>query len=223
LKQFIHELRLNYNIQKDAIISFDFNDPLLCKINYLDLYKDIINKSHKQKTNYVFLDEIQEVKNFEKCVIGLFEHKTIKYDIYITGSNSHMFSRELATLFTGRSQEIKVYPFSFREYFNAFKKKYTYKTKAFYMYMKYGGLPAIFEFMGNDEQIKEKLSNIFYDCLQKDVETRHNIRNHSEFKKISKYLFDNIGQQISTFNIANTLKSKNKTNISPNTINRYID
>jgi predicted AAA+ superfamily ATPase len=96
--------------------------------------------------NYVFLDEIQEIKNFENCVITLFENKKIKFDIVLTGSNSKMFSDELGSLFTGRYLEIHVFPFSFHEYFEYFKINdisFASVNDMFEQYIQYGGLPIL--------------------------------------------------------------------------------
>jgi predicted AAA+ superfamily ATPase len=109
----------------------------------MELYDEIVGNAIQDKTNYVFLDEIQDIPEFEKCVIGLFEHRTLKFDIYISSSNSRMFSEELATLFTGRGKEIKILPLSFKQYYEYVNN--ISELDAFKRYMKYGGLPLIVE------------------------------------------------------------------------------
>ncbi|MDR2568427.1 MAG: AAA family ATPase, partial [Mycoplasmataceae bacterium] len=94
-------LLIEKNISEKQIKLYDFNNPKLLKLTYEEVYDLILENSIPKKTNYIFLDEIQDIKEFEKCIIGLFENKEYVFDIYLTGSNSHMFSEELATLFTG--------------------------------------------------------------------------------------------------------------------------
>jgi predicted AAA+ superfamily ATPase len=102
----------------------------------------MMDKSSHSEINYVFLDEIQEIKDFEKCIITLFENKQFKYDIYITGSNSKMFSEKLATLFTGRSAPINVFPISFKLFHEQLNNEYS-NNSLFNKYLKYGGLGII--------------------------------------------------------------------------------
>jgi predicted AAA+ superfamily ATPase len=157
LKQFIHQLKTKYVIDSNQIINYDFNNVNLKKYTYKKLYDEIINKSSKNTTNYVFLDEIQEVKNFEKCVIALFENKQIKFDIYITGSNSHMFSSKLATLFTGRNAPIYVYPITFKSFFKELNKS-TDRSKSFEKYLKYGGLGIVIPNYDNEKMLQQTLN-----------------------------------------------------------------
>jgi predicted AAA+ superfamily ATPase len=118
-------------------------------MTYHELHEAIMKASNKKHMNYVFLDEVQEVDNFEKAIISLFENEDYKFDIYITGSNSKMFSEELASLFTNRYIRIKCYPFSFKEYLEFadstgdLQKRGRYEV--FEDFLKYGSLPTIFE------------------------------------------------------------------------------
>ncbi|MDR2568175.1 MAG: ATP-binding protein [Mycoplasmataceae bacterium] len=220
----IHLLKEN-KITTNQMFSFDFNDIKLRKLSYEQLYDLIIAQANSEKTNYLFLDEVQEIKNFEHCIISLFENKQYKFDIYITGSNSKMFSSKLATLFTGRNVEIKVYPLSFKEYFEFVKMNYNIhdKYQVFEKYLKYGGLPICLDSFNQPLAIETKLLSLINDAIEKDIFSRHKVENVNEFKKILKYLIVNIGQPISTTNIANTIKSNNKSIVSAKTIDRYID
>jgi predicted AAA+ superfamily ATPase len=121
----------------------------LASLNAKELYNIIIKQSLSNKINYVFLDEVQEVKEFEKCVIGLFENKKIKFDIFITGSNSHMFSKELATLMTGRTSEIQVFPLTYKEL------KENKNNLDLTKYLKYGGLGIVYGVYDKEEEIKK--------------------------------------------------------------------
>jgi predicted AAA+ superfamily ATPase len=219
-------LKTKFAIENKQVIYYDFSDPLLDDVNYKLLYEEILNKSQPNDINYIFLDEIQEVKNFEKCVIGLFENKTFRFDIYLTGSNSKMLSSELATLFTGRYQEIKIYPLSFSEYLlvvSNILQKFD-KHDLFNQYLLYGGLPGIIEVIKDTTLIQKKVNKVIDDVINKDIKKRHKLRitNAPEFDRICKFLFENIGGVISIENIEKYLKSNNKSRISANTIDRYL-
>jgi predicted AAA+ superfamily ATPase len=136
-------------LKNEHIIEFNFNDPNFSELTAVELYNIILEKSLHQRINYVLLDEVQEIKNFEKCIVGLFENKNIKFDIYITGSNSHMFSSELATLMTGRTSEIQVFPLTFEE-LNTSKFKVNLLS-----YLKYGGLGIICNLYENEAELKK--------------------------------------------------------------------
>jgi predicted AAA+ superfamily ATPase len=171
------------------------------------------------------LDEIQEIKKFEDCIITLFEDRKINFDIIITGSNSKMFSDELATLFTGRHVEIKVYPFSFDEYntyLESNKIDLGSRELKFQKFLQFGGLPILLESIDNDEIIKTKLIKIFDDVVNKDIKNRHSLRNSTEFMKIANFIFDNNGKRTSTSSITKSLQNFNKSKITEKTVNRYI-
>jgi predicted AAA+ superfamily ATPase len=225
LEQFKDILKTKYLIQSNQIISYDFNDIKLKKHTYESLYDEILNKASNTKTNYVFLDEIQEINKFEECVISLFENKDYKFDIYLTGSNSKLFSSSLATKFTGRNLEIKVYPFSFNEYILFAKTNgiTLSKSKLFERYIKYGSLPIILDVFLYDEVVSSRIKTVLLDSVSKDILERHKIRNTADFKRITKYLFDHIGQLINIIKLANYINSNNQTKISARSIDRYID
>jgi predicted AAA+ superfamily ATPase len=214
-------------ISTEQIISYDFNDIKLAQMNYEVLHDEIIKKAVPNKVSYLFLDEIQEIDKFEKCVISLFENKLIKFDICIAGSNSKMFSEQLATLFTGRNLEIKVLPFSFMEFLEYYKENsmdsdYSIK-KVFEIYMKYGGLPILLESLENDEYKEEKLSKILSDTIQKDIKTRHAIKNVNEFNRIARFVLSESGKEISATKTANYLRTNEKSKISNITVGKYLD
>jgi predicted AAA+ superfamily ATPase len=214
-------------LKQKNIIYYDFNDIELQELTYKELYKKIIAQSKINVINYIFLDEIQEINEFEKCVISLFEHKTLKFDIVITGSNSKMFSAELATLFTGRNVEIHVLPLSFSEIHDFLRKNLKYDKKRntdneiFEHYLKYGGMPILLEIINNTSLIKNRLNKILDDVIDKDVRTRHKIKNVSEFKRIAQFIFDNNGNVTSTISIHNYLISNKIGEITRPTLDNY--
>jgi predicted AAA+ superfamily ATPase len=167
------------------------------------LYDEIIKKSKNNQTNYVILDEIQEITNFEKCIIGLYENTTFKFDIYLTGSNSHMFSSELRTLFSGRKIELSIFPLSYNELFRSLKISLN-------DYLKFGGLGVIVSYYSNEQLIKKYLSEIFNDTIVKDAIERYKIKNTRLFEAILEYTFKTIGKNTNYSNIFNYLKTNSK-------------
>lgn len=224
LRQYRNLLVEQYKISKSNIISYDFNEPEFSQYSYMKLYKEIIRKSNKMQINYIFLDEIQEIDEFEKCVIGLFEHKKIKFDIYLTGSNSKMFSSSLASLLTGRNIEINIFPLSFKEYYEFAQRQIGTNNRyaIFQYYLKYGGLPIIIPIFNDSKTIERALSAVLKDSVDKDVKTRHEIRNYPEFLRLANYILENIGQDFSTRSISNYLKSNNLSKISHHTVDIYL-
>ncbi|GMO16223.1 MAG: ATP-binding protein [Mycoplasmoidaceae bacterium] len=230
LKQFKRYL-LKTGVQEEQIIEYDFNKLELQDLTYKELHDQIIAKSSKDKVNFLLLDEIQDIDDFEKAIISLFENETIDYDIYLTGSNSKMFSSKLATLFTGRNLQIKVLPFSFKEFYD-FNIKYNFKRKdqlgvnkkpLFDLYMKYGGLPILLKNVNNNKVKENELSQVLYDTVQKDIKTRHSIKNITEFNRVAKFVLLESGKEISVMNTANYLKSNEKSKIAHTTIERYLN
>jgi predicted AAA+ superfamily ATPase len=226
LKQFKNALLENHDIKSSQIIEFDFSDDRLSRMTESQVHDSIISKSDKSKMNYVFLDEIQEIPQFERAVISLYEHKVYKYDIYITGSNSKMFSSSLATLLTGRNVEIKVYPLSFKEYMifarNDVHLSKLSDMKIFNYYLTYGGMPMIINVFDDKPLIKEILSGILSDTINKDVKERHAIKTLPEFKRFTQFAIEHVGNIFSSQSISNYLKSKTKSKTSPKTIDRYL-
>jgi predicted AAA+ superfamily ATPase len=185
------------------------------------LVNEIESKSDSTKTNYVFLDEIQEINNFEKCIITLFENKKYKYDIYITGSNSHMFSEELATLFTGRTKKIKIFPFTFKEVKeNVLTSMSEYD--ALFEYLKYGGLGVIVPFYKEYRKAVMVLHETLEDILTKDIFLRYKIKTRNDFEKIIDFTFSQLSNRISATKLGNYLKSKNEVVVSKSTILRFL-
>jgi predicted AAA+ superfamily ATPase len=225
LEQYKRFIIQKYQIIVGQIISYDFNDLRLRELNYKELYDQVVGSAKANLINYVFLDEVQDIKRFEECVISLYENKEYKFDIYITGSNSRMFSSHLATLFTGRNVEIKVYPLSFNEYYQYLREEYNIndKYKIFDLFMQYGSLPICLDSINEPQVMKTKISSVIKDSIQKDILHRHSVRNVADFNRIVKYLLMNIGQSLSTTSITNTINSHNKNLISSKTIDRYIE
>ena len=193
-------------------LDYDFKD-------YRELYNYIMSKINDDKKYYVFLDEIQNIEEFQKAVDGLYIKENI--DIYITGSNAFLLSGELATLLTGRYVEIKMLPLSFKEYVSGFENNSNYQS-LFLDYMKNGGMPGVLNILDLDtDGINTYLDSIFSTVIVKDIMARNKIVNKTLLENIIKFIFDSIGSVVSTKKISDTLTSKG-ISISNHTVENYI-
>ncbi len=174
--------------------------------DYKDLIKYVKANSNK-KTNFLFIDEIQEIKEFEKGLRNLLSEK--KYDIYCTGSNSQMFSGEISTLLSGRQIEIRIQSLTYGEYLIFHKQK---KSKdSLFQYIRYGGLPYLMHLPKNDEIIFDYLKNIYATILFRDIVRRNSVRDIVFLERLIKYIADNTGSIFSANRIAEYLKSQKST------------
>lgn len=217
------EYLLNNGIDPSQIISINFEELEYEDLqDYKKLYQYIKDRLVENKMMYIFLDEIQNVPSYEKVVDSL--HVKENIDIYITGSNSYIFSGQLATYLSGRYIEIPVLPLSFKEVYNP----QTNKEEAFQKYIKTGGFPYINQIQLLNEQIDMYLEGIYNTVIVKDIEERINRKNPKNvtdialLKAISKYLSSVVGSPVSIRSITNYFKS-NERKTSPNTISNYVE
>ena len=216
LNQFQQYL-LKKGVKEKQIISLNFekieNEPLL---EYHSLYDYIKSRLCKNKTTYILLDEIQKVKDFQKVVDSLFTDQ--KVDLYLTGSNANMLSGELATLLSGRYIEIEMLPFSFKEYLEMVGGT---KEDCWNDYFQNGGFPYATNI--KDEDLRnDYLRGIYHTVLLKDVVERKKIQDVSLLESVIKYIFDNIGNILSSKKIADSLVSYGRKTTSA-TIESYIN
>ncbi len=205
------------NNENANMIHINFNLPEYDHlIEYKALYDYVNSQYQENKDNFVFIDEVQMCNGFEKAINGL--HATEKFDIYITGSNAFLLSSDLATLFTGRTFEIKVYPFSFNEYVQYFELQDKYD--AFDRYMMEGGMAG--SYLYKDQESKyDYIEEVFDTLIVRDIRKKYKIKNIQLMNKIVDFLMDNISNLSSARSIANTLTNANeKTN--HNTISTYM-
>jgi len=185
--------------------------------NYQDLLQ-YIKEQTKNKKSYLFIDEIQDIDNFEKALRDL--NAKGKYDIYCTGSNAKLLSGELATTLSGRHIEIEVFGLSYEEFLSFHKIKES--QESLLQYIKYGGLPYLINLDINDEtSIYGYLKSIYNTILLKDIVARYKIRNVAFLENLTQYIADNIGSLVSAKKISDFLKSQ-KINISPNIVLDYL-
>ena len=181
-----------------------------------DLYNFVDSKIARQKNNYIFIDEIQEIENFELAIRQLFVKE---YDIYCTGSNASMLSGDLATHLSGRYIEFKISSLTYGEFIDFHKLPNNAETLI--KYIKYGGLPYLINIELNDELVYGYLKSIFNTIILKDVVSRYNIREIDFLERLIEYLSDNLGSYISSKRITDFLKSQ-RINLSINTVLSYL-
>ena len=206
-----------------SIISINIDMPdfrFLAEKSWKDVYDYIVEHLKNNVTNYVFIDEVQNVKEFEKLLEGLYVHPNI--DLYVTGSNAFLLSSELATLLTGRAYEIHVLPFSFAEYLS-FTGKSNNLDRAFAAYIETGGFPEAVRLSADGNQFTlDYLQMVFNTIFRNDISARQSIYSEESYLEVVNFLIDSIGSNVSAANIANTLKS-NKKPIDNKTVSKYID
>lgn len=185
------EYLCNNGILENQIIDINFENNKYNNLLDSDaLHEYIMKNINEDKMNYIFLDEIQNVKNFEKCVNSLFLNENL--DIYITGSNSYMLSGELATFLTGRYMQINMLPLSFKEFFSVSESKN--ELKEYQRYTEVGGFPYLINLDNDDELIRNYLDSIYNTVLLKDVISRNKINDVMILESVIKFLFDNVGR-----------------------------
>ncbi|GAA3625467.1 ATP-binding protein [Lactobacillus hamsteri] len=204
MNMFIDELRKE-GITDDQIIHINFEDLAFNDIkDEMDLYHYVHDHENKEKKNYLFFDEIQHVNNWEKAINSF--RVDMNADIYITGSNAHLLSGELATLLSGRYVELEVYPLSFKEYYDFKKGTPQTSYQLFTQYIVDGGFPAVDIAPSDDLKIALK-NGIFDSVVLRDIALRSNTRDDQAIVAIIEYLMGELGSAISANNISNTLRS----------------
>ncbi|MFA7089404.1 MAG: ATP-binding protein [Bacteroidales bacterium] len=186
------------------------------------LYGYIASLICEDKKNYLLLDEIQEVKDWEKCINSLMID--FQVDIYLTGSNSHLLSSELATFLAGRYVEIPVYTLSFREYLqfcSNYNKKETTLAQSFIRYLRLGGFPAIHTGEYPVEIVYKIVYDIYSSVILRDTVQRYKIRDIELLERVIHYAIDNIGNTFSGKNVADYFKSQQRK-IDINTVYNYL-
>jgi predicted AAA+ superfamily ATPase len=217
--QMFRDYLLADGVSENQIVFLNFEDvENRCWLNdFENLYYHIVRQLDLSKPCYVFLDEVQQVKEFERLIDGLYVKPNV--DVYITGSNAWLLSSELGTLLTGRYISIHVLPFSFREYLLT-QKDISRTDLLFAEYLEAGGMPAIFQLP--EFAVQGYMQDVIFNIIQKDVLTRNRWRNQENFSKTTAFLFDSIGSTISPKKIADTLKAESGISLSHNTVESYI-
>lgn len=209
---------LTNGITEDQIISINLEDLKYNFIeDYMSLYNYICDKLKPNKKNYVFIDEVQKINEFQKAVDSLYIKKNV--DLYITGSNANLLSSELATLLSGRYIEIKMLPLSFKEYKDAYKD--LNNDELYQKYISYGSLPYTTS-LDTEDDVSMYLSSIYNDIIIKDIMARKKIQDETMLRSVANFTMDNIGNLVSTNNIANTMANDGR-DINVRTVERYLE
>ncbi len=189
--------------------------------DYRELYSHLRPLLLPDRMNYIFLDEIQHVEQFERVVDSLFIQKNV--DIYITGSNAWFMSGELATLLTGRYVELQMLPLSFAEYSEgmAVQGNRLPRRELFDCYLRDSSFPYALQLTGSEKDILEYLRGIYSSVLLKDVVTRQRIADVMMLEDVIKFVFDNIGSLLSSTKVANTLTSSGRK-VDSRTVEKYL-
>ena len=183
-----------------------------------DLHTYLQSHCRENERNYIFIDEIQEIKEFEKVIRSLSLNED--NDIYITGSNGKMLSGELATFLSGRYVEFKIYSLSYTEFLQFHRLEDS--DRSLNLYSRYGGLPYLINLPLEDETVNEYLKSVYSTIVFRDVVSRYNLRNTLFLEKFIQFLSENIGSLFSAKNISDYLKSQHST-ISVNQIQNYTE
>lgn len=186
--------------------------------DYRQMFSYVKERLCSDKMNYIFLDDVQNVKEFQKAVDSLFILNNC--DVYITGSNAYLLSGELATLLSGRYVEIKMLPLSFKEYISSFQDKTDLIIK-YNNYLLNSSFPHVLN-LKSRKDILAYLDGIYSSILLKDIVSRHKIQDIEMLNSVIAYVFDNIGNLTSSTKIANTMTSAGRK-ISVKTVESYLN
>ncbi|MEA1937243.1 MAG: ATP-binding protein [Patescibacteria group bacterium] len=234
LKQLKQYLIKNKNVPEENIFFINFEHDILAKNNQVEDLRKMLElfEAHIAKDGkvYLFLDEIQNVKYWEKFIRTIYDSQKDKYNIYLTGSNSSLLSGEFSTALAGRTIEMQIRSFDFKEYlklsgvkidssFDKVKHK-TLLERHLYRYLHWGGLP---ETIGRkDEEIRQYIKSLFRKVLLDDIVKRFGVEKVAVIEKLLYYIFSNIGGTTSFSNIANTLNNEGEK-ISVPTLQSYAE
>lgn len=218
--EMIRQELLERGIPEDHIImkkytEMDIPDTITAK----QMYDELVSRVEDDKRYYFLLDEIQEIKGWEKAVNSLLEG--MNADIYVTGSNSKLMSSEISTYLTGRYISIPVFTLSFREYLE-FKKESTQSyDKLWEEYIKFGGFPIIALGEYEQQSAYQIVDGIYHTVVSRDIVKRHRINKQDLFDRVVKYVIENMGNTFSASSISNFLKSENRK-VSIESIYNYL-
>lgn len=224
-----HDYLISQGINEDQILQIPLDDDMFTQ--YRDpakLSKYIRSKIVDHKMNYIFIDEVQyaisnkELKNLDEVKLynvlnGLLRLRNV--DIYVTGSNSKLLTKDVLTAFRGRGDEVRVYPLSFKEYYNFVGGD---KSEAYEEYAMYGGMPLTLS-KKNDMEKMQYLQSLFDEVYFKDISERYDIELQDVLEELTDDLCSSIGSLTNSSKIAKTLQSVKQIKVSSNTISKYLD
>ena len=212
--EYLRQTESDMNLTVIKLQELDFEELL----EYHELNRYILDHHIPGKYNVLIIDEVQLCKDFEKVINSIHSKKI--YDIYITGSNAFLLSSDLATLFTGRTIEIKVFPFSFSEYMQYFRLSDSLDA-CFDNYVRTGGMSGSYVYETEQKRF-EYVKDVYDTILLRDLVQKYKIRNTAELMQIAEFMMDNVSNILSPNNICDTL-NRNQSKITRKTVSKYIE
>jgi predicted AAA+ superfamily ATPase len=209
-------------IPVNRVQKYNFEKPVFPEeYTWRDIYNDILTKTDKENMNYIFLDEPQQIPEFERLIDALYVEKFI--DLYVTGSNAYFLSGDLATLLSGRYITIHILPFSFAEFLESQKDTTLNKYELFNNYLYETSLPQGVLLRSQGANIQNMyIQDVYNTIVEKDIRQRYNIQNMRSFDNLSKFLMSAIGSIVSPSNISKAMKQDGQ-DIHHNTVEKYIE
>ncbi|MBQ3644226.1 MAG: ATP-binding protein [Candidatus Riflebacteria bacterium] len=221
--QMIREYLVQKGVNKKNILFYRFDSIEYENLtSHTALFNELKSQLSSKNKTYIFLDEIQEVPNWEKVVNSLMSDYDV--DIYVTGSNSRMMSSEISTYLTGRYVSFMILPLTFSEYLDFRKTKGKIKSikEEFARYLRYGGFPAIHLSDYTEEEAYTIVRDIYNSTIFTDIVKRSQIRKVDQLERVIKYAFDNVGQTFSALTLSKYIKSQGR-NIDTETLYSYLN
>lgn len=221
LKMIMEELKKR-GVSEEQILSYRFDSMEYEDMSAKEMFAELKNKLCGSKKTYLFLDEVQEIRHWEKAVNSLASDYDV--DIYVTGSNSRMMSSEIETYLTGRYIAFRIYTLSFSEYMT-FKKEYSDVKEPkdeLAEYIKLGGFPATHLQKYSEDEIYTIVKDIYNSTIFSDIVKRNQVRKVDRLERIVKFAFDNVGKTFSAKSISDYLKSERRT-IDNETVYSYLE
>lgn len=222
LKMITERLKSDYSVNDENILNYRFDSMEYDGMTAKEMYSQIKNSLSAKGKTYIFLDEVQEIKDWEKAVNSLASDFDV--DIYVTGSNSRMMSSEISTYLTGRYIAFRIYTLSFKEYLT-FKSKYAdlKEPKAeLQQYVRMGGFPAAHLQRYSSDEVYTIVRDIYNSTVFSDIVRRNQIRKVDQLERVVKYIFDNVGNIFSAKSVSNYLKSEHRT-LDNETVYSYLE
>ena len=217
--EMIKQELLERGIPQERIISRKYNEIIYDDMTSKEMYDDLKQAIEEKEKCYLFLDELQEIKGWEKVINNIFE--SYNADIYVTGSNSKLMSSEISTYLTGRYVLIPVYTLTFKEYLLFKNLQNSDIYAAFESYIQYGGFPIIGISNFDTKSAYQIVEGIYSAVISRDISKRHKIRNKDLFDRVVKYIVENVGKTFSANTIVNFLKSE-KRSLSVESVYNYL-
>ena len=221
LKMIIEELKKR-GVSEEQIVSYRFDSMEYEDMTAKEMFSDLKSRLCENKKTYLFLDEVQEIKHWEKAVNSL--ASDYDTDIYVTGSNSRMMSSEIETYLTGRYVAFRIYTLSFAEYMT-FKKEYSdvkEPREELAEYIRLGGFPATHLQRYSEDEIYTIVRDIYNSTIFSDIVKRNQVRKVDQLERIVKFAFDNVGKTFSAKSISDYLKSERRM-IDNETVYSYLE